>query len=67
MPVERNPYANYGQRVPLANVGEDGKVVEKKTWTVREINEMTSQQYNEMLRNPAFVAAIDGSPEPPKE
>lgn len=55
-----SPYANFGQRVPLPHSGDAGKIVEKKTWTEKEVKSMSAAEYATMLSNPAFVQAIDG-------
>jgi hypothetical protein len=64
--TDTKPYMNHGQRVPLPQSSDAGKIVEKKTWTRREIDEMSSAEYSKNLSNPAFVQAIDGVPETPK-
>jgi hypothetical protein len=63
---DNQPYLNHGQRVPLPNTGDEGKIVEKKTWTKKEINSMSSAEYATLLSNKTFVEAIDGKTEEQK-
>ena len=65
-PEDAKPYLNHGQQVPLPNTGGEGKIVEKKTWTKKEINNMSSAEYATLLSNKTFVDAVDGKTEEQK-
>ena len=52
-----------GQKNPLhAGTPHDphGSIVERKRWTLQEIQNMSAEEYRINLSNPDFVAAIDG-------